>query len=206
MRGEGSPVPLVELVATGRLELAVAGENPLYELPVRPEVACHTVTTEPVFVLMSSEHPLAARHELNLADLADVDFALPQPDDDRTREYYALACLAAGFAMRVPYEIEGTPMLDVVRSGHAVSLCQPTFRGLPGLAIRPLAGTPLWYRHVLAWHRNGPFAGRSGVVIRMAAESYAEAIRRNSTYPAWLARHADLVRPEPVDRSALQPR
>jgi DNA-binding transcriptional LysR family regulator len=206
VRGEGSPVPLVELVASGRLELAIAGENPVYELPARAEVAFHTVATEPVFLLMSSEHPLASHTELELGELAEEDFALPQPDDDRTREYYALACLAAGFAIRVPYEIEGTPLTELVRAGHAVSFCQPTFRGGPGLAIRPLVGTPLWYRHVLVWHRHGPFAGRAAVVSRIAAESYAEAVRRNTTYPAWLARHADLIRPEPVDRVVLQPR
>ena len=206
VRGEGSPVPLVDLVATGRLELAVAGENPVYELPARTEVAIHTVVTEPVFVLLGSAHPLATHTELDLAELAEEDFALPQPDDDRTREYYALACLAAGFAMRVPYEIEGTPLLDLVRSGHAVTFCQATFRDAAGLAIRPITGTPLWYRHVLVWHRHGPFAGHAAVVIRIATESYAEATRRNSTYPAWLARHADLTRPDPVpSRSAAAP-
>jgi DNA-binding transcriptional LysR family regulator len=199
-RGEGTPVPLVELLGSGRLELAVVGENPVYELPAWPDVAYHTVTTEPVFVLLSSEHPLAGQSEIDLADLAEDDFALPQPDADRTREYYALACLAAGFAIRVPYEIEGTPLLDLVWAGQAVSFCQPTFPGAPGLTTRPLADTPLWYRHMLAWHRRGPLAARAEVVIRIATEAYAEASRRNSVYQAWLAKHSDLIRPEPARR------
>ena len=199
-RGENSPLPLVDLVAAGRLELAVTGDNPAYELPPRAEVAYHTVATEPVFVLLSSDHPLARQTEVELSDLAEEDFALPQPDDDRTREYYALACLDAGFAIRVPHEIEGTGLLDMVRAGHGVSFCQATFRSSPGLAIRAVAGTPLWYRHVLAWHRHGPLAGRAALLTRIAAQAYEDACRRNATYPAWLARHHEGSRPalEPV--------
>jgi DNA-binding transcriptional LysR family regulator len=187
--GEGSPTPLVRMVASHLLELAIAGESPKYELPRIPGVVYHTVATEPVFVLMSSQHPLAREPEIELADLAKEDFGLPRPDDDRTREYYALACLAAGFEMRVPHDIEGTPMLDLIRAGYAVTFCQATYRTGPGMAARPITGNPLWYRHVLLWHRDGPFGPQGAMVAGLAAEVYKDAIRRNATYPAWLARH-----------------
>jgi DNA-binding transcriptional LysR family regulator len=190
--GEGSPVPLVDMVANNQLELAVAGENPGYDLPVRSEVNHHTVATEPVFVLLSDQHPLAAKPEIALADLADEDFGLPRPDDDRTREYYALTCLTAGFEIRVPHEIEGTPLVDLIRAGHAVSFCQATFRTAPGITARPIVGNPLWYRHVLLWHRNGPFKAHSGTMKAIAAAAYDEATKRNTAYPTWLAHH---VRP-----------
>jgi DNA-binding transcriptional LysR family regulator len=187
--GEGSPNPLVHMVASNLLELAVAGENPAYELAVRADVKYHTVATEPVFVLLASHHPLAGQSEVDLADLADEDFGLPRPDDDRTREYYAMACLAAGFEMRVPHDIEGTPLLDLIRAGHAVTFCQATYRTSPGVSAVPLAGTPLWYRHVLVWHRNGPFAVHGELVAGLATAAYAEATQRNAAYLAWLARH-----------------
>jgi DNA-binding transcriptional LysR family regulator len=188
--GEGSPTPLVHMVANGLLELAVAGENPAYELPVRPEVRYHTVATEPVFALMADDHPLAGRAEIDLADLAGENFGLPRPDDDRTHEYYALACLAAGFEMRAAHDIEGGPLLDLIRAGHAVTFCQATFRTSPGLATVPLAGTPLWYRHVLIWPRKGPFADHGELAAGLAAATYEQAVRRNAAYPGWLARHA----------------
>ena len=72
-----------------------------------------------------------------------------------------------------------------------MTFCQATFRSTPGLATVPLAGTPLWYRHVLIWPREGPFAEHGGLVAGIAAEAYEQAIRRNSAYPAWLARHAE---------------
>jgi DNA-binding transcriptional LysR family regulator len=193
--GEGSPTPLVHMVAGGLLEMAVAGENPVYELPVRPEVVYHTVATEPVFALVAADHPLAGRTEADLADLAGECFGLPRPDDDRTHEYYALACLAAGFEMRATHDVEGTPLLDLIRAGHAVTFCQATFRAGPGLAVVPLAGTPLWYRHVLVWPRDGAVAAHGALVAGLAAAGYKEAIGRNAAYPAWLARHGDLVRP-----------
>lgn len=193
--GEGSPTPLVHMVAGGLLELAVAGENPVYELPVRPEVVYHTVATEPVFALLAADHPLAARAEIDLADLAGECFGLPRPDDDRTHEYYALACLAAGFEMRAMHDIEGTPLLDLIRAGHAVTFCQATFRTSPGLAAVPLAGTPLWYRHVLIWPREGALAEHCVLVRGLAAAGYDAATRHNTAYPAWLIRHEDLARP-----------
>jgi DNA-binding transcriptional LysR family regulator len=188
--GEGSPTPLVHMVAGGLLELAVAGENPAYELPARPEIEYHTVATEPVFALIAGNHPLADRDEIDLADLAGEHFGLPRPDDDRTHEYYALACLAAGFELRPTHDIEGTPLLDLIRAGHAVTFCQATFRSAPGLAVVPLAGTPLWYRHVLIWRREGAFAEHGPLVAGIAATAYQDAARRNAAYPAWLSRHS----------------
>ena len=188
--GEGSPTPLVEMVANNLLELAVAGESPGYDLPVRAEINYHTVVTEPVFVLLSDQHPLAAQAEVALADLADQDFGMPRPDDDRTREYYALACLAAGFEMRVLHDIEGTPLVDLIRAGHAVTFCQATYRTNPGITARPIVGNPLWYRHVLIWRRNGPLKSHAATITALAATAYEEATRRNSAYPRWLARHA----------------
>jgi DNA-binding transcriptional LysR family regulator len=187
--GEGSPTPLVDMIANNLLELAVAGENPGYDLPVRAEISYHTVATEPVFVLLSSQHPLAGQSEIALPDLADEDFGLPRPDDDRTREYYALACLAAGFEIRVPYGIEGTPLLDLIRAGHAITFCQATYRTSPGITTRPIVGNPLWYRHVLIWHRNGPFKAHAATITALAAAAYDEATKRNPAYPGWLARY-----------------
>jgi DNA-binding transcriptional LysR family regulator len=159
-------------------------------LPVRPEIHYHTVATEPVFVLLSDRHALADRSEIALTDLADEDFAMPRPDDDRTREYYAVACLAAGFEIRVPHEIEGTPLLDLVRAGHAVTFCQATYRTAPGITVRSIVGNPLWYRHVLIWHRNGPFRAHAGTIKAIAAAAYEEATKRNTAYGTWLASHA----------------
>lgn len=174
-RAESSPLRLVEHLAAGRLELVVVGDSPGYELARPPGVVVHAVATEPLSVLLPATHPLAVRPEVSLADLAGDDWALPEPDDDRTREYWTTA---AGFSMRVPYEAEGRLILDLVRNGHAVSLCQATFDEVPGVVIRPITGRPLWYRHLIAWHEEGPLAQHAGTLAEFAARAYERAAAR----------------------------
>ncbi|AUG77088.1 LysR family transcriptional regulator [Kitasatospora sp. MMS16-BH015] len=186
-RGHGSPVPLVEDVAQGRLEAAVVGDCPGYELPARPEVVLHPVVTEPVFVALPAAHPLAADREVRLADLAEEAWASPHPDEDRTREYWCATFLAAGHRMRTVHEVDGRLLLELVRGGHAVSLCQATFEELPGIAVRPIAGDPLHYRHLLAWHREGPLADAHAELARHATAAYQAAAERSPVYLRWLA-------------------
>ncbi|GIG62646.1 LysR family transcriptional regulator [Longispora fulva] len=182
LRAQGSSLPLADHIAAGRLEAGVLGDCPAYELEPRHGVVYHPVVTEPVFVMLPAAHRLADRAEITLADLADDDWVLPQPDDDRIREYWSLT---AGFHIRVPYEAEGRLVVEVVRSGHAVSLCQPTFDEVPGIVVRPIAGTPLWYRHVLAWHRFGPLAARGEALTCLVAQAYEAAVARSRVYSRW---------------------
>jgi DNA-binding transcriptional LysR family regulator len=187
-REQYSPLPLVEDVAVGRLEAAVVGDSPGYELAPRAGVVLHTVATEPVFALLPAGHALAAQDEVDLADLAAEPWAVPRPDGDRTREYWATALSLAGHRIRVPYQAEGRLLIEIVRSGHAVSLCQATFEELPGIAVRPLAGDPLWYRQILAWHENGPLAEASEFIRRHVAEEYEHTCSRATPFARWRAR------------------
>ncbi|GAA2355302.1 LysR family transcriptional regulator [Nonomuraea africana] len=185
----GAATRLVELVEAAQLELAVVGDCPGYELAAGPSVVLRPVATEPVFAMMAVGHPLAAKTEVTLTELAAEDWIAPPPDDDRIREYWTTIFHDAGLAMRVRHEAEGTVLLDLVLARRGVSLCQATFRQVPGLAIRPIAGDPLWYRHLLAWHRDAPFAAAAAEVVEHARHAYDEASRRNDAYPAWLAGH-----------------
>ncbi|WP_035840731.1 LysR family transcriptional regulator [Kitasatospora azatica] len=195
-REQGSSVPLAEELANGRLDLAVVGDSPGYELAPRPGVTLHPIATEPVFVALPAGHRLAALGEVPLDELADEDWASPPPDDDRTREYWSTTFLALGRRMRTVHEAQGRLLLELVRSGHAVSLCQATFEQLPGIAVRPITGNPLWYRHLLGWHRSGPLAQLGSTLVEHATEAHRAAATRSPTYRQWLRRH----RPEPPTR------
>ncbi|MFI0470662.1 LysR family transcriptional regulator [Saccharopolyspora sp. 5N102] len=187
-REQYSPIPLVDDVAAGRLEAAVVGDNPGYELPPQGGVVLHPVVTEPVFAMLPAAHPLVAQDEVELADLVREDWAGPRPDD-RTPEYWARVVLGTGRRVRMPYVAEGRLLVDIVRHGHAVSLCQATFDEVPGLAIRPIAGNPIWYRHLVAWHRDGPLAESADFIGRHVAEAHESACARNPVYTRWRARH-----------------
>jgi DNA-binding transcriptional LysR family regulator len=189
-RAQGSPVPLVADVAEGRLDVAVVGDSPGYPLPVRPGVALAAIATEPAFVALPATHRQAAEAVVELADLADEDWAVPHPDDDRTWEYWATTFTGQGQRMRTVHEAEGRLLAELVRTGHAVSLCQPTFEEVPGLVVRPIAGDPIWYRHLLAWHEDGPLADGAATLVAHAEAAYQAAAERSEVYLRWLADQA----------------
>ncbi|WP_369185337.1 LysR family transcriptional regulator [Streptomyces sp. Y1] len=188
-RGQGCPVPLVEDVADGRLEAAVVGDSPGYELAAPPGVAVAPIATEPLFVALPAAHPLAAEEEVALADLAEEDWAAPRPDNDRIREYWSSTLLVLGHRLRVVHEAEGRLLLDIVRHGHAVSFCQATFEEVPGIAVRPIVGSPLSYRHLLAWHEEGPLAASGPALVRDVVAAYEAACGRSAVHRRWRERH-----------------
>ncbi|MET9373837.1 LysR family transcriptional regulator [Streptomyces sp. NPDC003035] len=188
-RCQYSPVPLLDDLLAGRLEAAVLGDHPDRRLPTPEGLALHPIATEPVFALLPAAHPLAEHDEVSLTQLLDEDWAAPRPDGDRTREYWSSACHAlADRAPHVPYEAEGRQLVELVRAGLAVSLCQATFIEVPGVAVRPLAGHPLWYRHLLAWHHDGPLARHTTEILRRVTDGYREACAQSGTYTRWRER------------------
>ncbi|MEU9045225.1 MULTISPECIES: LysR family transcriptional regulator [unclassified Kitasatospora] len=197
-RGRGCPVPLVEDIAGGRLEAAVVGDSPGYELTPPPGVAVEPIATEPLFVALPAAHPLAALEEIALEDLEDEDWAAPPPDNDRIREYWSRTLLLLGRRMHVVHEAEGRLLLEIVRSGHAVSFCQATFEEMPGLAVRPIVGDPLWYRHLLAWHREGPLAPLGPTLVQHVTETYRTASARSPVYRRWFDHRRAVAPPRSV--------
>ncbi|MGW7528907.1 LysR family transcriptional regulator [Streptomyces sp. NPDC054783] len=193
-RCQYSPTPLLDDLAAGRLEVAVLGDNPGHELPPREGVLQRPVVTEPVFALLPSAHRLAAREEVSLEELIGEDWALPHPDSDRTREYWASVFSRTGRQPHAPYEAEGRQLIDVVRAGLAVSLCQATFIEVPGVAVRPLSGNPLWYRHVLGWRCDGPLAAHGDALVGRVAEGYLATCAAAPAFARWLRRHPESLR------------
>ncbi|GGU64787.1 hypothetical protein GCM10010211_32340 [Streptomyces albospinus] len=194
-RCQYAPGPLLDDLCAGRLEAAVLGNHPGQDPAPRHGVVLHPLVTEPVFALLPAGHPLAALEEVSLARLAEEDWAAPRPDSDRTREYWSSVLSLTIRHPRIPYEAEGRQLIEIVRAGLAVSLCQATFIDVPGIAVRPLAGNPLWYRHVLAWHRDGPLAGHSEALLRRVRDGYLKVCAASPAYARWRQRHPDAAQP-----------
>ena len=186
LRTEQSNTILADLVGRGRLDLAALLEFPGYETALRPSLVRHVVATEPVFVLLSANHPAARLSAIPLADLAGEDWALEPPEDNRFREYFTLACHEAGFHPFVKYEAEAGSYTDLISSGQALGLGQATFRVTPGVEVRPLADDPMWASHVLAWPKSGPVAGFALQLVAAAERVYQAAVDRSPTYLEWL--------------------
>jgi DNA-binding transcriptional LysR family regulator len=194
---EYSPRLLLDLLTSRRLDAATLVDYPGHELPAVPSVGMRLVATEPVFVLLSSSHPLAGEEEVRLADLADDNWVISPPDGVGWPECVYSACRDAGFSPRVPHSMTEQAMIrQLVAGGHAVAPCQATVQDGPGVVVRPLAGTPLWLRHLVAWRRDGPLAGRARELAELAAEAHHEAIGERPHYAAWLARNGGVMTPQ----------
>ncbi|MFI6908210.1 LysR family transcriptional regulator [Nonomuraea sp. NPDC050394] len=185
---EHSPRLLLDLLVARRLDAATLIDYPGHALPAVPSVDIRTIGTEPIFVAIGSRHPLASRSEISLADLAGEDWVLSPPDGVGWPGYLVSACLEAGFTPRVAHVmVEGVMVRELITNHHAISPCMATFAADADIAVRPLAGTPLWVRHLIAWRREGPLAGRGDELWQMAADAHREALAGQPHHATWLA-------------------
>jgi DNA-binding transcriptional LysR family regulator len=181
---------LADMVAAGRLDFAVVGVCGNAAPSVGEGLAWRVVAMDPVFVLLAQAHPAAGQAEVNLADLADMHWSgAPGDEDGCFGDCFAAACARSGFTPRKIYEADARAAMDMVEAGYAVGLCRPTFRADRGLVSRPLVGSPIRWQQLLGWHPDSPAAAASEAILRYAAESYAESVKRAPAYLEWLSRN-----------------
>ncbi|RBQ18887.1 LysR family transcriptional regulator [Spongiactinospora rosea] len=201
MRTEEAVDVLPELLESERLELAVLPDYPGHELAPRPGVAYSVIAVEPMFVGLTASHPLAAREEVELADLADEEWTLPAVVENGHREHFLAACAVKGFSPVVSYSLHTSVALGMIGAGRCVGMFQATSRESPGIVIRPVAGTPLRHRHVLGWTEHGPMAGFAADLVRSVTQAYWADALNAPIYASWLKRHGPL--PQPAHNAAL---
>ncbi len=175
---------LAAMLADGRLDFAVVGVCGDAPQPVQPGLIWHTVTSDPIFVLLGENHAMAGRDEIDLAELAEAEWATA-PGDGCFMECFVSACARAGFVPRTFYEADASSCVDLAASGMVVSLTQGT-RTLPGLVAVPIAETPLRWRHLIGWHTEGALAEFSDEMVRLTTQAYTDLIAETPAYSAWL--------------------
>jgi DNA-binding transcriptional LysR family regulator len=158
---EGSTSTLIPGVISGHLNAAIV------HLPVDdPELIIEPLFAEDLLLLAHTEHPLAAREVLALAELDDVPLLLP-PAGAALRRVLDRAAGNAGITLRAQAEIDGVRLLASL-----------AFDGY-GAAIVPATAVPRWFkgdfvrvsvpelpRRVVAWARRrrpGPSAATQAV-------------------------------------------
>src|SRR5437868_1834014 len=168
---------LATMVAAGRLDYAlvgVCGDNG----GLSDKVEWVTIGSDPVFVLLAENHPLAAAKELNLAELAGEQWAL-NPGDGCFADCFAAACARSGFTPRPMYETDVATCVHLARVGRAAVLCQATYQPADGLVMIAIAGAPLRWRHLLGHHPDAPAAPW---VISCAKAAQADAVQESPVY------------------------
>ncbi|MFE6104901.1 LysR family transcriptional regulator [Streptomyces laurentii] len=166
-------------VVAGRLDFALVGVCGESSPPEAGRLAWTEVARDPVYVMLAEGHPLASRSEIALAELSGEAWT-DVPGDGCFGDCFAAACVRAGFLPGCVYETDTTSCVHLVQVGRAVGLCRATFPATPGLVTRPLAGTPLIWRHLLGWHPEGRAASRAPDVLAHARTAHAEALARSA--------------------------
>jgi DNA-binding transcriptional LysR family regulator len=182
---------LANMVVAGKLDYAQVGVCGDAMPSAEYGLVWQTIAVDAVCVLMPDDHPQAKGVDIDLAELAEEQWA-GGTGDGCLAECFAAACARAGFTPRRLLETDVRGVVDMVESGSAIGICQPTFRPPAGLTHRPLAGAPLRWRQVLGWHPESPAARIAPRLMGMALESYQEVVARNPMYIEWLDAYPQL--------------
>lgn len=185
---------LARLLAEGRLDFALAGTCGSADPPGAAGLVWREVAVDPVFVMLAAGHPLAGRAELDLAELADAEWACV-PGDGCFGDCFTAACARAGFTPRRMYETDTAALVHLVQVGRAVGTCRATFPTTSGVITRPLTGTPLTWRHLLGWHTVTQRDALATTVLAQARMAHAGVAARSDSYTAWLSARRDPAPP-----------
>ena len=138
----------VGLMEHGSLDVAFVG------LPVPGTLPTRVISVEELGAALPSDHPLAARQQVSLSDLAVEDWVL-MPGQSALRAVILTACHGAGFRPRVAQEVKDPyVVLSLVAAGLGVSLAPTCVRPImpAGAVWVPLTGRPPQLRSALLWH------------------------------------------------------
>jgi DNA-binding transcriptional LysR family regulator len=182
---------LANMVLAGKLDYAQAGVCGDAIPSADYGMVWQTIAVDAVCVLMPEDHPQAKGDEVDLAELAE-DQWVAGAGDGCFPDCFAAACARAGFTPKRMLDSDIRGVVDMVESGLAIGICQPTFRPPPGLTHRPIAGAPLRWRQVLGWHPDSPAARSAPRLMALAEESYQEVVARNPSYLQWLRDYPQL--------------
>ncbi|MGQ0837178.1 LysR family transcriptional regulator [Actinokineospora sp.] len=188
---DSSGPALLDLIVAKRADLAVFERFEGMEHRTLHDVEVRTIVEEPQFVAISSANPLAEQEEIDLADLADLDWVVPPPDQDTMRLRFRKTCEAVGFTPRITHHVtEGRTAMALAAAG-AVCLAQPASVSGDGFVIRPLRGSALTLPVVLVVRLDGPLGARKHEVFACVAHAYRSIVDRNPTYAKWWAQHPE---------------
>ncbi|MEV7281725.1 LysR family transcriptional regulator [Streptomyces sp. NPDC093111] len=189
---------LLDLLESGELDVGLGCDYPGMPMRHSSRLRHRAVRTVPVFVAAPSGHPLAHRIELPLEGLSEDTWFVSSDDGVGWPGAFYDACRAAGFTPAATHEFH---MLDQLQSmiakGLGVAAVQPTVRPIDGVVIRPLAGDPLWQRHLLIWRPDLVESSVVEAVHHHAVRTHWQLLAQAPHFQKWVARA--YAPPRPVD-------
>ncbi|MDG4863273.1 LysR substrate-binding domain-containing protein, partial [Streptomyces sp. T-3] len=176
---------LLRMVADGELDVAFVHEVEGCPLRMPPGLRQRVLLErEPQFVSLAVDHPAARGRTVRLAELA-ADQWMVDPTVDGEHEGLVRVLRAAGLNPRVLHG-DYLTAANLVATGEVVTVCQPTSRARPDMAIRPLEGDPLAVRLLLVARGAAELDGSLDRIYDDLEAAYWEAARGAAGYREWL--------------------
>ncbi|MER6046061.1 LysR family transcriptional regulator [Streptomyces sp. NPDC001793] len=188
---------IVQLLEDGAVDAAIAADYPGLELRHSAAVAHRGIVTEPSFVALPARHRLRHSMEVGLADLADSAWFVTPDDGAGWPGVFYAACESAGFTPAAVHEFLGDQLQlqSMIAEGLGVAVVQATLRPISGVVVKPLIGTPLWCRYVLAWRRGSVADEIADTLVGAASSAYRALIAQSPHLRTWATRTWNVARP-----------
>ena len=153
LQGQTYGGAVVNQILSGSLDMGLA------RLPVRdPSIDWHIIDFETLVAALPEDHPLAAKPELEVADLAGEPFVtFPGTQGSTVRDATALIALQAGFSPRIVQEApDSYTILSLVAAGVGITVTVSSVQHIqmPGLCYRAFSTPVPKMAAVLAWHKK----------------------------------------------------
>lgn len=154
---------VLEGVADGTLDLGFV------RMPVdRPGLRTRIIENDRLVCALPTDHPLAGKDEIDLADLAHEPFvSLPANSGSTLRDAMTRTCEETGFTPKVAQEApDSNTVLALVSAGVGVTLTLKSVEHVcqGGLVYLPLADRTVWLQAALAWRADNPSAALRAVL------------------------------------------
>ncbi|GGS34998.1 LysR family transcriptional regulator [Actinokineospora fastidiosa] len=183
---------MVDLLAAGELDVVLLREiigNPL-PLPrgVRTRVL---LPTDPPFIGLPADHPLADLPEVPLAALADAEWILSADPDDPLIPAFLACCARHGFTPDVTARAgDSGHMAEFVAAGNGACLVAASSTPSPGVVIRALTGAEgIHRRWLLAWRPGRGADDLIDAIHQLAITAFRDCYRQCEHARSWFAAH-----------------
>ncbi|CRK56021.1 Chromosome initiation inhibitor [Alloactinosynnema sp. L-07] len=190
---ESSATILAHSLSHGRLDIAIVGMSDEQNTALGPHVAQRTLVTRvPVLVSMSVKHHCADLPEVPLSALAEDAWICPPGAEDGSLAALRSACRKAGFSPRIRFEAPSGGGRQLVKSGQAIQLVEPTTQWPDDITVRPLVDDPIQMRLVLGWRRDRLTEDVVDAIYRVAAAAYTEHAMESPVFQPWWLAHPEV--------------
>ncbi|MFI7160021.1 LysR family transcriptional regulator [Micromonospora chalcea] len=184
---EPSSLRLAQRLVHGDLDVAVLAIAESHQIPLPQELGERVLASAiPVYVAVSSAHRAAGLREIPLEGLKEEAWIRPPGGEDGSLSAFWQAARKAGFTPRIQFDVPSGGGRQLVGSGRAVQLVEPTSHGGPGVAVVPLAGEPLRMHLTLWWHRRRMSAEQADRLFEVILGTYSTFAMESPVFPAAL--------------------